>query len=100
MNNKEIRIFAVSMLVSGVLTSYTTTTPIQDVCGIVKEGAEVCNLMQHIPTHRQRGCRNVQHIQRECRGVQHIRTAKGSALILATLKRGCEIVPHNAHTDI
>ena len=44
MNNQEIKLFAVSMLVCGILTSYTTTTPIQDVCGIVKEGAEVCDL--------------------------------------------------------
>ena len=44
MNNQEIKLFAVNMLVSGILTSYTTTTPIQDVCGIVKEGAEVSNV--------------------------------------------------------
>jgi hypothetical protein len=44
MKNPEIKLFAVSMLVCGILTSYTTTTPIEDVCGIVKEGAEVSNV--------------------------------------------------------
>jgi len=44
MNNQEIKLFAVTMLLGGILTSYTTTTPIQDVCGIVKEGAEVASV--------------------------------------------------------
>ena len=44
MNNQEIKLFAVSMLVGGILTSYTTATPIHDICGIVKEGAEVSNV--------------------------------------------------------
>ena len=44
MNNQETKFFAVSMLVGGILTSYTTTTPIQYVCGIVKGGAEVASV--------------------------------------------------------
>jgi hypothetical protein len=40
----KIQMYLVSLVLCGELVSYTTDTPIQDICGIVKEGAEVSNV--------------------------------------------------------
>ena len=44
MNSKDVKMYVVSMCLCGSLISFSTTTPIHDVCGMVKEGAVIEHL--------------------------------------------------------